>query len=576
MTDRSLPTEAPPDRRPERRWLAVAAVMLAVALDMIDTTVVNVALPSIERDLGASQSALQWTVAAYTLTFALFLITAGRLGDMLGRRRMLLIGIALFVAASAWAGLSQDPSLLVWARVLQGVGAALLMTQALSVFQVMFPPKERGAVFALFGALTGLSAVLGPLLGGLLIKFDVFGLEWRAIFLINIPLGLLALVGAALWVPESRAVHARRLDVVGVVLVTAGLLALLYPLIKGQELGWPAWTFVSMAAAVPVLVVFAFHQRWKARRDGSALVEPTLFRDRRFVAGLLVLLTFFGGMAGFFFPFTFFLQFGLGYSALHAGMGVLAFSIGAMVTSSFSTQLSAKIGRTVLSIGMLVMAAGIAALVLIIDVTGDSVTAWKMVPALTFAGFGLGLVVAPVVEFVLAGVPREASGSASGVLNTADQLGAAAGVAVIGVLFFGLLGTQSGPAATDVAGELRGELTAAGVAPAAVDGVLDHFRACVEDSSTGEFGAEPPARCQAMLADPAVTANPGVIGGLLAAAGAEAQEETFRNAVERVLLYDCAIILVGFLATFLLPPKPRPIAEALGDEDAEKTPAPVG
>ena len=204
MTDRSLPTEAPPDRRPERRWLAVAAVMLAVALDMIDTTVVNVALPSIERDLGASQAALQWTVAAYTLTFALFLITAGRLGDMLGRRRMLLVGIALFVAASAWAGLSQDPSLLVWARVLQGVGAALLMTQALSVFQVMFPPKERGAVFALFGALTGLSAVLGPLLGGLLIKFDVFGLEWRAIFLINIPLGLLALVGAALWVQLSR------------------------------------------------------------------------------------------------------------------------------------------------------------------------------------------------------------------------------------------------------------------------------------------------------------------------------------------------------------------------------------
>lgn len=558
----------------KRRWLAVAAVMLAVALDMIDTTVVNVALPSIERDLGASQSALQWTVAAYTLTFALFLITAGRLGDILGRRRMLLVGIATFIAASAWCGLAGDGGSLVWARVAQGLGAALLMTQALSVFQVMFPPKERAAVFALFGALTGFGAVLGPLVGGLLIEADLFGLEWRAIFLINIPLGILALAGAARWVPESRAEHARRLDVGGVLLVTAGLLALLYPLVKGQELGWPAWTFVSMAASLPILVLFVLFERRKNRRDGSALVELSLFRDRRFVAGLLVLTTFFGGMAAFFFPFTFYLQLGLGYSALDAGLAVLAFSLGAMVTSSFSTTLAAKVGRVVLSIGMLLMAAGIGALAWTIGAAGDDVTTWKLVPALVLGGFGLGLVVAPVVDFILAGVPREHAGAASGLLNTADQFGAAAGVAVIGVLFFGLLSSQSAPAADSVADEIRGDLVAAGLAPSAVDPTLARFRECVADSATGDFGTTP-ASCQAMLSDPAVAPLADRVGEILARGGTEATTETFARATQRVLLYDIGIVLVGLLATFLLPPRPRPMAEALGD-DQEETPVPVG
>ncbi|MDH6129120.1 MFS transporter [Kitasatospora sp. GP82] len=434
-----------PSRPDPMRWRAAVFVLVAMALDLIDTSIVVVALPGLQEHLHASGAALQWVVEAYTLTFALCLVTAGRIGDMLGRKRVLIVGIVLFVAASATCGAAQSASMLIVSRVFQGLGGALVVTQGLSTFQVSFPEKERARVFGLFGALSGMASVLGPVLGGLLINANLFGWAWRPIFLINLPVGLVALAGVARYVRESKAPDTRRLDVVGVVLVTAALLAVLYPLVQGRELGWPAWTFASMAASVPLFAVFAFHERAKQRRDGFALVQPALFGRRTFTAGLVLLLFFFAGVAGFFFPFTFYLQKGLGFSAFGAGMAVVPYSIGAMATSSFSPLAAKRLGRIVLNAGIVVMMAGTVGMILTINHYGASTSTLVLVPSLVVVGLGMGLVASPMVELVLSEVPHRDAGSASGILNTANQLGAAAGVAVLGVLFFGMLGSEALP-----------------------------------------------------------------------------------------------------------------------------------
>ncbi|MEV4443487.1 MFS transporter [Streptomyces sp. NPDC049577] len=438
----------PPD---PMRWRAAVFVLVAMALDLIDTTIIVVALPGLQSRLHTSGAVLQWVVEGYTLTFALFLVTAGRIGDMLGRKRVLLTGIGLFVAASAACGAATGPAMLVVARVVQGLAGALVVTQGLSTFQVAFPERERARVFGLFGGLSGLASVLGPVLGGLLIHANLFGWGWRPIFLINLPVGLVALAGVARYARESRAPERRRLDVTGVLLVTAALLAVLYPLVQGRELGWPAWSFAVMAASVPLFALFARHERAKQRRDGFALVQPALFGRRAFTTGLVMLLFFFAGIGGFFFPFTFYLQSGLGFSALGAGLAVVPYALGAMVTASFSPLLAQRLGRVVLSAGIAVMAAGMLGLMFTVGRHGASTGVPVLVPSLVVVGLGMGLVVSPVVDLVLSGVPERDAGSASGVLNTALQLGAAAGVAVLGVLFFGLLAGEVAPGAPDPA-----------------------------------------------------------------------------------------------------------------------------
>jgi MFS family permease len=256
-----------------RRWAALAVALLAAFMDILDTTVVLVALPSIQRGLQVGASTLQWTVAAYTLAFALLLITGGRLGDSYGRKRVFLVGLAGFTVASVLTGTAQDAGMLVGSRALQGAMAALMVPQVLSFVQVEFPAAERARALAVYGMTFALGGMSGPLLGGLLTRADLFGLGWRPIFLVNLPVGLLALAAASALVRESRAIRPPRLDPVGALLMSAGLLALLYPLVQGHDLGWPAWTFALMAASVPVLALFAAWERRKTRRDGSPLVE---------------------------------------------------------------------------------------------------------------------------------------------------------------------------------------------------------------------------------------------------------------------------------------------------------------
>ncbi|MFH8629762.1 MFS transporter [Streptomyces lydicus] len=443
-----MPTTVPvaPAAADRRRWIALAVVLTASFMDLVDATIVNIALPRIQQETGATFSALQWVTAGYALAFALGLITGGRLGDIHGRRRVFLLGMAGFTVASALCGFAATPGMLVGARVLQGAMAALMVPQVLAIIHVSFPAHERGKVFGMFGAVIGLGAVCGPLIGALLTEGDLFGLGWRPIFLINLPVGIAGILLGRRFLTESRSPEALRLDLVGTALATAGLLMLLYPLTQGRESGWPLWGFVSMALSPVVLALFVRYERAKARKDGSPLVELSLFRVRTFAAGAGVQLTF-GAVSGLFFLiWTLYMQLGLGWGPLHAGLTGVPFSLACSAAAGMSVQkLVPRFGRKVLQAGALIMLAGALLYLWQAGRQGTAMTSLQMVPAMVLMGAGMGLIVAPLTDAAISDVPAEHSGSASGIFNTTGQLGMALGLGLSSVAFFGVTGDAGRP-----------------------------------------------------------------------------------------------------------------------------------
>jgi EmrB/QacA subfamily drug resistance transporter len=551
----STPTAtAEPGRAPggadPRRWAALAVVLAAGFMQLVDISIVNVAIPSIQRDLDATYSQIQWVLAGYQLAFAVMLITGGRLGDIYGRKRLFMIGMSGFTLASALCGLAQSPEMLIGSRVLQGLFGAIMFPQILSVIQVTFPPKERAGAFGMFGATIGLATIMGPLVGGLLIEADLFGLQWRPIFLVNVPIGILALAAAARYLIESRAPRALRLDPIGVAIVTAGLLLLVYPLVQGRDLDWPLWTFLSMAAAVPVLVAFAVYERHKKRLDGSPLIDLDLFRQRSFVPGLAVAGIFFMGIPAFFLIFSLWLQIGLGFSALHAGVTGVPFAVGSALASAASVRLAPALGRRVLSAGSLLLVAGMAGLIWTVDHYGGAVHSWQLIPALLVCGLGLGLVIAPLVNVVLAGIRGQDAGAASGVLSTVQQVGGAVGVALIGVIFFGLLGSQAAAVADDVIPGLQRDLQAAGLPPAVTQQLAAGFRTCFEDRANAKDPSAVPASCARAQAQ---GQSQPQLAQVVGAAADSARRQNFSQAFQRTLLFEIGVFLASFLLVFLLP-----------------------
>jgi EmrB/QacA subfamily drug resistance transporter len=551
----STPTAtAEPGRAPggadPRRWAALAVVLAAGFMQLVDISIVNVAIPSIQRDLDATYSQIQWVLAGYQLAFAVMLITGGRLGDIYGRKRLFMIGMSGFTLASALCGLAQSPEMLIGSRVLQGLFGAIMFPQILSVIQVTFPPKERAGAFGMFGATIGLATIMGPLVGGLLIEADLFGLQWRPIFLVNVPIGILALAAAARYLIESRAPRALRLDPIGVAIVTAGLLLLVYPLVQGRDLDWPLWTFLSMAAAVPVLVAFAVYERHKKRLDGSPLIDLDLFRQRSFVPGLAVAGIFFMGIPAFFLIFSLWLQIGLGFSALHAGVTGVPFAVGSALASAASVRLAPALGRRVLSAGSLLLVAGMAGLIWTVDHYGGAVHSWQLIPALLVCGLGLGLVIAPLVNVVLAGIRGQDAGAASGVLSTVQQVGGAVGVALIGVIFFGLLGSQAAAVADDVIPGLQRDLQAAGLPPAVTQQLAAGFRTCFEDRANAKDPSAVPASCARAQAQ---GQSQPQLAQVVGAAADDARRQSFSQAFQRSLLFEIGVFLASFLLVFLLP-----------------------
>jgi len=533
-----------------RRWLTLVILLLAAFMNLLDVSIVNIAIPSIQRNLHASYADVQWALAGYTLAYALVLITGGRLGDTFGRKRLFLIGVIGFTIMSALCGAAQSPGMLIASRVVQGAMGAIMVPQVLAVIQVIFPPKERIKALAGFGVTAGLGTVSGPLLGGLLIQHNLLGLDWRPIFLINVPVGIIAVAASAVLVRESRAPQPPKLDPVGVGLVSAALLLLLYPLVEGRQLGWPTWTFVSMAAAVPVLAVFAGYERIKQRRDGSPLVPLSLFRERGFSAGMGIAIAFFLGIASFGLVLTLFLQTGLGFTPLHAGLTFLPFSAGLLVASGAAARLTPRFGRGVIMAGALITAAGMGSLIAIVHHYGAAVTTWDLTPGLVAAGLGLGTVIAPLADVVLARVPARHAGSASGVFNTGLQLGNSIGIALIGVIFFGLLGTQAAPAATAVAPQLRTGLVAAGVPAGYTARIEAQFGACLHDRLTSADPTVTPASCRTGAAGHAL---PAAARPVLASAGGSAVRHDFAASLQRTLWFQVGAFLLSFLLMLALP-----------------------
>jgi len=430
-----------------RRWLAAIVLIVGALMDMIDVTIVNVALPSIRRDLHASATQLEWVVSGYMLAFAATLIIAGNLGDKFGRKRLFLSGAALFGLASLAAGLSGSGAELIAARVVQGAAAAAMAPQVLATFRVIFGRAERGKAFGIYGAMLGFASAIGLVLGGLLTGANLFGWEWRSVFYVNVPVAVAALIAGARFVPETKDPGARRPFVAGAVLLAGSLVAIVYPLLEGRQLGWPAWVWPLMAAGVAGLVVLGLIEARRTSTTVAPLLRAGLFRVPAFAAGMGIQLAFFAGMQGFFIAFALWLQAGEHFSPLKAGLTAVAFSVGSFIAAPVAVPLAQKAGRRILAGGAVLMVAGIGGVALAAPHVGVNGSPWPIVPGLVVAGAGLALLVIPLVNVVLAAVPAEVAGGASGLFSTAQQLGGALGVALLGSVFFGYLGGHSFEAA---------------------------------------------------------------------------------------------------------------------------------
>ncbi len=427
------------ERTYPKRWVAAVVMIGAVLMDMIDISIVNVALPTIGTDLGASGTELEWIVSAYMLAFAALLIIAGSLGDLLGRRRFFLVGIGCFGAASLAAGLAMTPGQLIAARVVQGAGAAAMVPQLLATFRTIFTGPERGKAFGMYGAILGFASAFGLILGGVLTSADLFGSSWRAIFFVNVPIATVALLATVRFVPETRDRSAGRPDVLGAALLFAALVAVAYPLFEGRSLGWPTWTWLLLGGGVGGLVALALIERGRQQAGFAPVLQAPLLRIPAFTAGLVVTLAFGAGLQGFFLTFALWIQLGQGFSPLAAGLTTVAFSVGSFMLAPVAVGLAQRFGRLVLSGGALLLATGVAAVGVGADQVGDGTDPWPIVPGLVVAGAGLSLLIIPLVNVVLAAVPRQVAGGASGQFSTAQQLGGALGVAVVGSMFFARL-----------------------------------------------------------------------------------------------------------------------------------------
>jgi EmrB/QacA subfamily drug resistance transporter len=441
---------------PRHAWRALGVLLIGMFMSLLDATIVNVALPTIRTSLSASEATLSWIISGYALAFGLALIPAGRLGDRLGHKWVFITGLALFTAASLACGLAQDGTQLIVARVIQGLAAGIYLPAVTAYIQLLFTGRTRGKAFAIMGAVIGVSSALGPLIGGLLIQAFGNANGWRLVFVVNLPFGIAALIAAVLMLPkgsESRG-EASGVDAVGLLLLSGGLVAILVPLIEGQDQGWPVWTYLSLAGGVALIALFAAWEVFVARRGKSPLVPPHLFSHPAFTGGVILALVYFAAFVSIFFTISILWQAGLGHTALESGVVSIPFALGSIVGASQSGRLAAKIGRTVLVIGAGMVAVGLIALWLVLMlVSPGDLTSWDLLLPLLVAGTGSGMFIAPNAQFIIATVDRQEAGAASGVIGTMQRLGSAIGIAIIGSVFFGTLTIPAGgrPTTADLA-----------------------------------------------------------------------------------------------------------------------------
>ncbi|GAA3501783.1 MFS transporter [Streptomyces prasinosporus] len=455
------------------RWRALWVTLVAGFMSLLDVTIVAVALPTIQRDLHASPAQVQWVVSGYALTFALALVTAGRLGDALGRRRIFLLALSGFVVFSAACGAAPDITLLVAARLAQGLAAGFMAPQNSALIQQLFRGAERGRAFGLFGATVGISSATGPILGGAVLALASGPQGWRWIFYVNVPIGVLAVLLGLRLLPRTGRSGRGHVDLPGVLLLGTGALGLMYPLVQADSggIGRLWWLFPAGAA---VLAVFVLWQRRLVARDAQPLLDPRLFTTvRGYAVGVGVGTLYFIGFSGIWLVFALFYQHGLGFSPLRSALAVTPFALGSAGAAVVAGRLVDRFGRLLTVCGLLGVITGLGATALLLRLAPLGIAPWIAAPALFLGGVGSGFVVSPNITMTLRDVPVRMAGAAGGALQTGQRLGAAVGTAALPGLFYLVLGGGG-----DYRGALFTALGAAlaGMATSLVLAVADHRR----------------------------------------------------------------------------------------------------
>jgi EmrB/QacA subfamily drug resistance transporter len=427
-------------------WLPIAVVLVGMFMAILDAFIVVVAGPDIRADLGASDGELQWVLASYQMAYAVFTVTGGRLGDLCGRKRIFLVGASLFTLSSAACAMAPTPTWLIAARVPQGLGAALMVPQVFSVITLLVAQDQKPKVFGVLGFVIGAASVGGQVIGGALIAADLFGSAWRPVFWVNIPIGLTMIALALRYLPESRAASAAKLDVPGVLSLSAALGLLLASLIQGRALGWPWWIWFGLAASAGAAWVFVSVERRITERGGDPLVHLGLFKQKAFAVGIVLVLCVYADLTSYYLALSVSMQAGLGLSAFASGLVYAPAAATFFICSLLAGRLVPRHGRRVLEVGAVLMATGYLTTGVVL-VSGLGLSPEVVIPTLVLQSVGGGLLITPLLGVVLSGIHGDDPGAASGALATAQQIGGALGVAIIGAVFFHVFRTSTvGPA----------------------------------------------------------------------------------------------------------------------------------
>jgi EmrB/QacA subfamily drug resistance transporter len=532
-------------------WLVLATLCLGFFMILLDTTIVNIAIPDMSADLDASLDQILWIVNAYVLVYAVLLITAGRLGDLYGPKQMFIIGLVVFTLASAACGFATSPGQLVAARVVQGVGGALLTPQTLSVITVIFPPDKRGAAFGIWGGVAGVATVTGPTLGGYLVTD--WGWEW--IFFVNVPVGVVTVVLAAIVMPSLRLNRRHRLDWTGTVLATVGLFLITYGLIEGESHHWgEVWGPITIPELIGggVLVMVAFFAHQYATRAKEPLVPFSIFSDRNFSLMNWVVGAIAFGMLGLFLPLVIYLQSVIGLSALQAGLALAPLSLVTMVIAPFAGRAADRVGggKWILCTGLTLWSVGMA---LVVWLARADAGQWTLLPGLLVAGTGLGMTFAPLQTIAMRDIAPRMAGAASGLINTSRQLGGVVGSAAVGALLQARLASALPQAARDEAG-------------AVPEQYREQFVSGFSDASSGSLhvgagqtGVSPPPGL------------PEQARQVIAGAAERAFREGFTHAMRLTLILPLAVLAAAALSCLFIRGRTR-----AAEREQDTTPAAVG
>lgn len=431
-----------------RRWLALVVIVIAAFMATLDDFIVFVAVPSIRQNLHMDAASTQWVVAGYVLAYGVAVVSGGRIGDIYGHKRIFILGLCGFSLTSLLCGFALNAPFLLTARILEGLTAALMFPQIFSLIKRMFPQKEQALAFGILGAVIGVAAIGGQLFGGVLLAAHIWGLTWQPIFFVNVPVGILAIIAALPLLSDSRSTTTTRIDGPGVLLAAATLLLFTFPLVQGHDLGWPAWIFIPLLASVFMAWIFIRYERYRTAHVGSPLLELALFRNGLFTQGIGILLLETALGSGLFFVLALYLQTGYHFSPLLAGLAFTPMAITYTTGSLLTSRLQALLGTRILGIGVLIASLGALLTIFVVTSAGTTLSVFSLLP-LAIMGFGNALVATPLPGFIVSVAGDDAAGAAAGAISTAQQLGAALGVALIGVIFFGSLGLH--PATSDYA-----------------------------------------------------------------------------------------------------------------------------